>query len=84
MSEKKINRLRELVKELSRGSFYEHPLHIPPDDEQDADRVISWAADHIEVLEKIVSGETSFTREGVTYMVRPVERRTGGRRVKDH
>jgi hypothetical protein len=84
VSATKIKRLRQLVKELTRGSCMEHPLHIPPDYEQDADLVIGWAADHIEVLEKIVSGKTSFTRNGITYRVQPVERRTGGRRTKDY
>jgi len=79
----KIKRLRELVKEVARGACKDQPLHIPPDYEHDADLVISWAADHIEELEDVVSGKTSYTRNGVIYKMQPVERRTGGRRVKD-
>ncbi len=83
MSVEKIQRLRQLVKEVARGAYKEQPLHIPPDYEQDADLVISWAADHIEELEEVVSGKTSYTRNGVIYKMQMVERRTGGRRTKD-
>ncbi len=83
MSVEKIKRLRQLVKEITRGTCKEQPLHIPPDYEHDADLVISWAADHIEELEEVVSGKTSYTRNGVIYKMQMVERRTGGRRTKD-
>ena len=83
MSVEKIKRLRELVKEVARGTSKEQCLHIPPDYEHDADLVISWAADRIEGLEKVVSGEATCTRNGVTYRMQPVERRAGGRRSKD-
>ncbi|MFA9409572.1 MAG: hypothetical protein ACERKJ_12170 [Candidatus Dadabacteria bacterium] len=83
MSVEKIKRLRELVKEVARGAYKEHSLHIPPDYEHDADLVISWAADHIEELEEVVDGKTSYTRNGVIYKMQMVERRTEGRRKKD-
>ena len=83
MSVEKIKRLRELVKEVARGTCKNEPLHIPPDYEHDADLVISWAADHIEDLEEVVNGKASCTRDGVTYRMQPVERRSGGRRAKD-
>ena len=83
MSVEKIKRLRQLVKEVARGACKEQPLHIPPDHEHDADLVISWAADHIEELEEVVSGKTSYTRNGVIYRMQMVERRTGGRRSRD-
>jgi hypothetical protein len=83
MSVEKIKRLRELVREVARGTSKYEPLHIPPDHDHDADLVISWAADHIEDLEEIVNGKASFTRDGVTYRMQPVERRSGGRREKD-
>jgi hypothetical protein len=83
MSVKKIKRLRQLVKEVAKGAYKEQPLHIPPDYEHDADLVISWAADHIEELEEVISGKTSYTRNGVIYKMQRVERRTGGRRTKD-
>ena len=83
MSVEKIKRLRQLVKEVARGAYKEQPLHIPPDYEHDADLVISWAADHIEELEEVVDGKTSYTRNGVIYSMQMVERRTGGRRTKD-
>ena len=60
MSVEKIKRLRQLVKEVARGAYKEQPLHIPPDYEHDADLVISWAADHIEELEEVVDGKTSY------------------------
>jgi len=92
MSAEKIKRLRELVKEVTRGTGKAQCLHIPPDYEHDADLVISWAADRIEVLEKIVNGKATFTRDGVVYRMQPVERRSRmqpverrsrGRRTKD-
>jgi len=83
MSAEKIKRLRQLVKEVARGTGKEQSLHIPPDYDHDADLVISWAADHIENLEAIVNGKSSCTRDGVIYRMQPVERRTGGRRSKD-
>ena len=83
MSVEKIKRLRQLAKEVAMGAYKEHPLHIPPDYEHDADLVISWAADRIEELEDVVSGKTSYTRNGVTYKMQMVERRAGGRRTED-